>query len=206
MWVIKIGGQLADDPALIEWLDEVSGLGGGRVVLVPGEGDLSRHSRRMRNSWNIEDLTTHNIVVLGMGQFAFMMQALRPEFALCAREQDILDTLHAGRIAIWLPLAQLRQSAHASSREHSSADSLALWLAERLNAEKLVLIKSPPLPADADWQALADAGVVDAPFAQAASMANMPVTVLDSAARASFHEMLIETPTLHRFNHPGTPD
>ncbi len=201
MWVIKIGGQLAEDPALTEWLDEVSGLGGGRVVLVPGECDLLRLSR-----WPIQPLASHNIAVLGMGQFAFLMQALRPEFGLCANETDILDTLHAGRIAIWMPLTQLQHTAHAPRPEHASTDSLALWLADRLNAERLVLVKSSPLAPDADWQALTDTGVVDAAFAQAASTANMPVTVLDSAARSALHDMLIETPTLHRLKHQGMSD
>ena len=40
MWVIKIGGHLAEDPVLTEWLERIADLGGGRVVLVPGGGDF----------------------------------------------------------------------------------------------------------------------------------------------------------------------
>ncbi|QID16641.1 aspartate kinase [Nitrogeniibacter mangrovi] len=203
MWVIKIGGQLADDPVLTDWLDEIADLGGGRVVLVPGGGDFARQAWRMRDTWQVDTLTMHNIAVLGMGQFAFMLQALRPEFSLCALDEDILDTLHAGRIAIWMPLAHLRHAAQMPPGSHASSDGLALWLAERLNAEKLVLVKSSPLPPHADWAALVEAGVVEAPFADAARAADTPVTVLDRSHRAALHEMLIDSPTLHRYRHQG---
>lgn len=197
MWVIKIGGHLAEDPVLKEWLQKIADLGGGRVVLVPGGGDFARHALHMRDTWSIAPLTMHNIAVLGMGQFAFMLQALRPEFELCAREEDILRTLHSGRVAVWMPLAQLRHAAQAPEHHHVSADGLALWLAERLNAEELVLIKSSPLPAMADWHSLETAGIVESQFAQIASEANVPITVLDRDHSLTLHDMLIGAKCTH---------
>ncbi len=197
MWVIKIGGHLAEDPVLTEWLQKIADLGGGRVVLVPGGGDFARHALHMRDTWNISPLTMHNIAVLGMGQFAFMLQALRPEFELCAREEDILKTLHSGRVAVWMPLAQLRHAAQTPEHSHVSADGLALWLAERLNAEELVLVKSSPLPAMADWESLEAAGIIEAQFSRSASEANVPITVLDRDHSVTLHDMLIGSSCTH---------
>jgi len=198
MWVIKIGGHLAEDPVLTEWLEKIADLGGGRVVLVPGGGDFARHALHMRDTWNISELTMHNIAVLGMGQFAFMLQALRPEFELCAREDDILKTLHSGRVAVWMPLAQLRHAAQVAEHQHVSADGLALWLSERLNAEELVLVKSSPLPAIADWDSLARAGIVESQFAQIAREADVSITVLDRDHSLTLKDMLIGASCSHR--------
>jgi len=203
MWVIKIGGHLAEDPVLTEWLEKIADLGGGRVVLVPGGGDFSRHALHMRDTWNITPLTMHNIAVLGMGQFAFMLQALRPEFELCAREDDILKTLHSGRVAIWMPLAQLRHAAQPSEHAPVCADGLALWLAERLNAEELVLVKSSPLPTVADWHNLESAGIVEPQFAKMAQDAAVPITVLDRDHSLTLHDMLIGAHCAHRLR-PST--
>lgn len=205
MWVIKIGGHLADDPVLPEWLEQIADLGGGRVVLVPGGGDFARHALCMRDTWRIDTMTLHNIAVLGMGQFAFVLQGLRPEFALCAREDDILDTLHAGRVAIWMPLGQLRHRAEPLHNPPLSADGLALWLAERLNAEELVLVKASPLPPVTDWDLLADEGLVEAQFAAAARGADLPITLLERDHCHTLYEMLIGTACRARLR-PGLAD
>ena len=36
MWVVKLGGSLAHDPRLREWLQMLAEYGGGLVTIVPG--------------------------------------------------------------------------------------------------------------------------------------------------------------------------
>jgi aspartokinase-like uncharacterized kinase len=191
MWVIKIGGHLADDPLLRQWLDQIANLGSGRVVLVPGGGDFARHALSLRDTWRLDGHAAHNVAMLGMGQFAFVLQALQPDFSLCVREEDIMRTLHGGGIAVWTPLGQLRRADQDDLPPAQSADGLALWLAERLNAEELVLVKSSPLPVLDDWAALVEAGIVEPHFARAARGADMPVTLLERDNPGALQEMLI---------------
>ncbi|MFA7096705.1 MAG: aspartate kinase, partial [Gammaproteobacteria bacterium] len=38
MWIVKLGGSLAQNPALKDWLEVLARDGAGRVVVVPGGG------------------------------------------------------------------------------------------------------------------------------------------------------------------------
>ena len=48
MWVVKIGGSLCGDPVLLQWLDLLTQLGGGRVTIVCGGGSFADEVRRVQ--------------------------------------------------------------------------------------------------------------------------------------------------------------
>ncbi len=94
------------------------------------------------------------------------------------------NDLHAP--LVWLP----DPAVDAPEVERSwrvTGDSLALWLAHRLGARRLVLLKSCPIPAT-DLPSLAEAGIVDELFPRMAQeYANVRVGVVD----AGFHLELL---------------
>ena len=131
MWVVKLGGSLAEDPLLVDWLELLTDLGGGRVIIVPGGGGFAESARRAQTLWHFDDLAGHNMAVLGMGQFAFMLNGMHAELEMCANEQDMISTMRRGRVALWIPLNLLRQQVDELTNWSVTSDSLALWLAKR---------------------------------------------------------------------------
>lgn len=182
MWVVKLGGSLQSDPPLLRrWLERLGTLGRGRVVIVPGGGPFVDQVRQSQTAWGFDDLAAHNMAILGMGQSALLLRSLWPSLQLAGRDADIRRALRAGKTALWMPLELLREHADELTSWDVSADSLALWLAMRLNAERLVVVKSCTVDRASAPQTLADAGVLDARFAAMAAGAGCVVDVVHKA-------------------------
>ncbi|CAD5372161.1 Aspartate kinase [Rubrivivax sp. A210] len=178
MWVVKIGGSLCDDPLLPQWLDLLATLGGGRVTVVSGGAGFADEVRRAQRRWRFDDLAAHNMAVLAMVQFAYLMRALEPQLHAAACEADIRRVLKAGRTALWVPFELQRDAPDADTHWGHTSDSIALDLARHLNAERLVLVKSCPVDPAASLDQLGELGIVDAQFATRSRQADFPIEVL----------------------------
>ena len=178
MWVIKIGGSLASDPRLPVCLQMLATLGGGRVTVVPGGGCFADLVRRAQAHWHFDDLVAHNMAVLGMAQMAQMLHGIEPRLPLVDGEAGIREALRSGRSALWQPLSLLRQAPDELTSWDVSSDSLALWLARRLNAERLVVLKACSVDPALGFEQLAELGVLDRRFAGWARDAAFPIEVL----------------------------
>lgn len=197
MWVVKIGGSLceADAPAqaggepaygpaggeprqLPSWLEVIARLGGGRVAIVPGGGSFADEVRRAQLRWGIDDLAAHNMAVLAMAQTAHLLLALQPGLRLARSDGELRAVLRSGRAALWLPFDAMRAQPDLTTHWGMSSDSLALALACRLNAERLVLVKRRCVPfgsGPADWSR---SGIVDTSFPALAEDAAFPIDVM----------------------------
>jgi 5-(aminomethyl)-3-furanmethanol phosphate kinase len=178
MWIVKLGGSLAHDLRLQGWLAMLAELGGGRVTVVPGGGSFADAVRTSQRHWRLADLPAHNMAVLAMAQTAHLFHALEPRLALAADEADIRRTLHAGQPALWVPMMLLRDAPDLLTSWEVTSDSLALWLARLLNAERLVVVKACRIPA---WRSLAQLGaegVVDPSFGPWSRDAPFPIEVV----------------------------
>jgi len=195
MWVVKIGGSLAKDRLLVDWLRQLNDLGGGRVVIVPGGGGYADEARLAQQAWRLDDVAAHNMAILGMGQFAFMLHGLCPDLVLAANERELEHAVRSGRVALWMPLQLLRREADELTTWDVTSDSLALWLANRLNAERVILVKSCPVPlatpAAREWNALAADGIVDRRFPALATAAAYPIHLLERTELVRLRELLI---------------
>lgn len=190
MWVVKLGGSLTADAELPHWLELLTHLGSGRVTIVPGGGTLADEVRRLQNAWQFDDLAAHNMAVLAMAQTAYLMQALQSALHLATDEQLIAGALRRGKTVLWCPLSQLRSAVDTTTNWAFTADSLALMLAERLNAERLVVVKRVPASGRSLAQLCQD-GVLDAPFADLAQRASFPVHVLASHQCDEMRQLLL---------------
>jgi aspartokinase-like uncharacterized kinase len=177
MWIVKIGGSFCSDPRLPDWLELVTRLGGGRVALVCGGGTLANEVRRLQGHWNIDDLPAHNMAVLAMVQTAYMLHGLNPALQPVSREVDVPATLRRGRVALWMPLELLRHQPDANTNWDVTSDSIALGLARRLNAERLVVLKACVVDDRLSIGQLVDTGVLDQRFATLARQTGLPIDV-----------------------------
>ena len=179
MWIVKLGGSLSRDARLPRWLQMLAELGRGRVVVVPGGAAFADAVRAAQSHWGFDDLTAHNMAVLAMAQTAHMLHALEPRLVLVADEDAILRAQHAGQAVLWMPLSLLRDAPDIITSWEVTSDSLALWLARRLNAERLVVVKACEVKRPHTLQELSAMGLVDRRFDQWASEAAFPIEVVE---------------------------
>ena len=178
MWIVKIGGSLAHDLRLVPWLAMLAELGGGRVTVVPGGGIFADTVRASQRHWHFADLPAHNMAVLAMAQTAQLLHALEPRLMLATDEAGIRRALHAGQPALWLPLMLLRDAPDLLTNWEVTSDSLALWLARLLNAERLVVVKSCTVAPGSTLAQLGEQGVLDARFEAWSLEAPFPIEVV----------------------------
>jgi aspartokinase-like uncharacterized kinase len=162
--ILKLGGSLHDAPELGAWLKAVATVRGPPRILVPGGGPFADAVRAAQADMGFHDLAAHRMAILAMQQFGLALQAMEPRLLLAETEAQ-LRTVSAGRGAVWLPwLMAGCDDALAASWEITS-DSLALWLACRLRAPLLLLVKSVRLEVEEiAAKELAAQGVIDTAF------------------------------------------
>lgn len=191
MWVVKIGGSLNADPLLPQWLELLAQLGGGRVTLVCGGGGFADEVRRTQSHWQLDDLAAHNMAVLAMVQTAYLAHGLQPALRLAADKAELHQALHAGHAALWLPYDWLRDRPGPDTNWANSGDSIALDLARRLNAERMVVVKSCPIDPAATLADLGAGRVLDSRFATLAAGASFPIDVIHRTELARMRSLLL---------------
>ena len=191
MWVVKLGGSLNTNPILPAWLDLLAECGGGRVILVGGGGSFADEVRRAQAHWRISDLSAHNMAVLAMAQSAYLMHGLNPALQLTRSKADIRRVLHKGRTALWLPFELQREQPDAHTNWEVSSDSIALDLARRMNAERLVVVKSCAIDTNASLAELGASGIVDERFAPLSEGAAFPIDVVQHDGLAHVRALLL---------------
>jgi aspartokinase-like uncharacterized kinase len=191
MWVVKLGGSLNQDPVLPEWLEMLAWLGGGRVIVVCGGGAFADEVRRAQAHWQFADLPAHNMAVLAMAQTALLAHGLNPALRLASSQDEIRQVLHSGHTALWLPYEWVREQADGRTNWDLTSDSIALDLARRLNAERLVMVKSCAIDPQASLDELGAAGVLDRRFAGAAHGAAFPIEIVHKAELGRMRSLLL---------------
>ena len=165
MWVVKLGGSLANYPDdLKRWLKALAEAGKGRVVIVPGGSFFADWVRAAQKRWGFDDAAAHAMGLRAMEQYGLMLCGLQKSFVPARTETEIRKALQENQVPVWLPVQTLACEDLPPSWDVTS-DSLAAWLARRLAAERLVLVKSCALPeGEMDMAELSRKGIVDAAF------------------------------------------
>ena len=205
MWLVKLGGSLSYDPCIRTWLDALSTVGGGRVIIVPGGGPFADLVRDAQQHWEFDDEAAHRMALHAMQQNALLLAALCPALMPVESESDMRIVLSRGRTALWLPLAMTLGNPDLEANWNVTADSIGAWLANYLNAERLILVKScrlPVSPFDAD--AMSVAGIVDRAFPKFVRDACFDTVLLDKNQIDGLRELLLgERPVPGSGNRPG---
>jgi aspartokinase-like uncharacterized kinase len=165
MWVVKLGGSLAGEAQLLGWLRALSPL---PVVIVPGGGPFADSVRQAQARWHFGDQTAHDMAILAMQQYGHMLADLGGHLPTFSRIHASCQP--SGNATVWLPCpADLK--AIPPSWDITS-DSLAAWLAGKLDATDLLLVKATLRGSRNEWgyEATTDMallklnGLIDAAF------------------------------------------
>jgi dihydroneopterin aldolase len=184
--VVKLGGSVVRSPELAAWLDT---LARARVpiIVVPGGGALADEVRATQRALGFGDAAAHRMALLAMDQLAWAIAALRVGFEVGAMEDALQYILRKGRVAVWAPYALVADRADIPQSWTMTSDSLALWLARRLGAERCYIVKSIRRErASFGAKQLARDGVVDAAFPAMLKDSGLSVVLLGRGDQAAF--------------------
>lgn len=191
MWVVKLGGSLLRTEALRGWLKLLAEEGDGKVVIVPGGGVFADAVRATQATAGFDDVAAHRMALLAMEQYAWVLKSLLPELTMASSELEIAERSWQHRAIVWLPSRMVLADEHIAPSWDVTSDSLAAWLAHKVSADRLILIKhadhsSQPVA----MRALIEAGVLDQAFAEFAARLHCPIHVIGIAQHAQFRRLL----------------
>ena len=165
MWVVKIGGSLLGSPELERWLDIFVKYSDGKIVIVPGGGVFADAVRQAQKLSKISDAAAHRLAVLAMDQYGHLLHSLNPKLATAASECEIDERTWQHRAIVWLPSQMVLVDDTIPQNWDMTSDSIAAWLAAKLNATHLVLLKSDkPKESTLSLKAITEDGLVDFAF------------------------------------------
>jgi len=153
--VIKLGGSLLDNtnlvPRLRAWLAAQPSMPN---VLVVGGGRLADAIRDAFAMHTLGEEAAHWLCIRLLGVTAELVARILPEAVLRKRYDELIEESQAARLVVFEPEQFLREEASVLASvcanrlaplPHTwdvTSDSIAARLAEVLNAEELVLLKS----------------------------------------------------------------
>jgi 5-(aminomethyl)-3-furanmethanol phosphate kinase len=162
--VVKLGGSYAFSSALKSWIDAVAACA-GRVVVVPGGGPFAEAVRVAQPKMGFDDRAAHAMALLAMEQYGCALASLGAGWRLAASAAAILDVLREGGVPVWSPTPMLREANDVPWSWDVTSDSLAAWLAGRIGAKRVLLIKQlEPPPGRLRAADLVADGIIDPAF------------------------------------------
>ena len=165
VWVVKIGGSLLGSPELARWLALFAKFSDGNIIIVPGGGVFADAVREAQKLSKITDKCAHKLAVLAMDQFGLLLANMNPLLVTARTEMEIDERSWQHRCVVWLPSQMVLAEDNIPQNWDVTSDSIAAWLAEKLNAQQLVLVKSDkPQGAELCVRMMAKDGLVDKAF------------------------------------------
>jgi len=140
--VLKVGGSLGERGGL-EPLCRTVGRLGRRwpLVVVPGGGAFAETVRQHAARLPLREGTAHWMAILAVDQYGYLLSDLIPGAVPVFTLRDARRLAGAGPTPVLLPGRLLRQVDPLPHTWQVTSDSIAAWLALRLNAARLVFLK-----------------------------------------------------------------
>jgi dihydroneopterin aldolase len=183
--VVKLGGSHAGSRHLAAWLNVLAKCG-GRAILVPGGGPFADAVRAAQAKMGFDDRAAHHMALLAMEQFGRALASLRPGFRAAGSVAAIRKVLREGEVPVWSPAAMALRAAEIPASWEVTSDSLAAWLAGRLGAKRLLLVKHGDFSGSSVQAAeLAARGIVDPAFPRFLAVSGAQASITASKAHAA---------------------
>jgi aspartokinase-like uncharacterized kinase len=155
--------------ALPHWLSLLAKHGNGKVVIVPGGSVFADAVRQAQKMTGVSDVLAHELALLAMDQFGLLLAGMQPGLVTAANELEIAERGWQHQTVVWLPSQMVLADSAVEQSWRVTSDSLSAWLASKLAADQLLLVKSVDLSPYQHGRAglakaMLDDGVVDACF------------------------------------------
>ena len=172
--VVKVGGSLIDWPefprrmaAFLQTLEATESR--GSIILIAGGGPAADLIRVLDELHGLGDETAHRLALLAMELSAHILAALLPR-AVAVRDLNGLRSVWSiGSLPILAP-SLICDEIESSGEDvlpmnwNTTSDSIAARIAVHMAADRLIMLKSAPLPAATVRLEAARLGLVDPMF------------------------------------------
>ena len=202
VWVVKLGGSLANSGELPRWLDVIAAAGAGKVVLVPGGGPWADEVREAQKREGFDDGVAHGKALRAMEQYGQMLIGIQSGLVAAASMEAIRRVLGQGEIPVWMPYDMVVADPAIPESWDVTSDSLAAWLARQMNASALLLVKS--LKIDGPQPGIEDLmrrGWIDPAFATFTSGTRLRIVLLGQGDHKAAGRMLTAADTAVATSH-----
>jgi 5-(aminomethyl)-3-furanmethanol phosphate kinase len=165
--VLKVGGSVARTDAAARLMRALASRKIRDLLVVPGGGEFADAVRAAQAMQGFSDAAAHHMALLAMQAMAVALCDFAPGFMLAESPGEFEIAWQSGDTPVWLPAQMVLAAADIPASWDVTSDSLAAWLAGKVSAARLLLVKTCALPAESSSaRALTEAGVVDAAFAR----------------------------------------
>lgn len=143
------------------------------MIVVPGGGPFADQVRAAQVAMGFDDRAAHHMALLAMEQFGVALCNLEPRLVPAASLPRLRQALREGKTPVWMATKMALGAADQIAPSwRVTSDSLAAWLAGRIGAKRVMLVKhGAPFGARPDISELAARQVVDPEFADYLSAA-----------------------------------
>jgi 5-(aminomethyl)-3-furanmethanol phosphate kinase len=140
--VAKVGGSLASQPAKLRELLKVLYDQSEKfpLVIVPGGGEFADTVRKLDNQFSLSAKASHRMAILAMDQYGIMLADLIPDALIVQSIDEAKKALTKGNLPIFLPSELLFREDPLENSWDVTSDSIALYLAQRLKAVKVLFL------------------------------------------------------------------
>jgi aspartokinase-like uncharacterized kinase len=114
-----------------------------RLLVVPGGGPFADAVREVDRRLRLPDDAAHWMAVLAMDQYAYLIAARLVGAVLVTGPCEMAAALSAGHVPVLAPSRWLHEADPLPHAWSVTSDSIAAWVAGRVGARRLVLIKPP---------------------------------------------------------------
>jgi dihydroneopterin aldolase len=133
---------------------------------VPGGGRFADEIRNAQKDMGFSDKAAHAMAILAMDQLGHVILDRDDRLVPAQSMQDIERALRRGKIPVWLPSSLAIPAPDIRASWDITSDALAAWLAGKLGADALLLVKqTAAFSSGDDAVSLTVRGIVDAGFA-----------------------------------------
>jgi len=140
--LVKVGGSLALYPeklrALCAKLSEASKK--HRLIVVPGGGEFADVVRCLDARFSLSCGVSHRMAILGMDQYGLLLSDLMPNSVTVSKLEEVTYFLDLGKLPVFLPSNLLLSEDPLENSWNVTSDTIAMYLADRLQVHKVLLV------------------------------------------------------------------
>ena len=141
--VLKLGGSLMRSKELVVWLENIfSRTRDNIIIVVPGGGEFAENIREIQKQLNFNNKIAHKMALLAMCQYGYFLTGINADIKILKNTKTLCLDKNIGGSFLWLPDDLLENISEITGNWDFSSDSISLWLATYLTADKLVIVKS----------------------------------------------------------------
>ena len=139
--VVKVGGSLSENPEKLKALCAKLGELAKKHVLivVPGGGKFADVVRDLDRRFNLSSTVAHRMAILGMDQYGLLLSDLTLTSLVADSFEDLADA-GFGKLIVFLPSKLMLNEDSLENSWDVTSDSIAAYIACRLNASQLLLV------------------------------------------------------------------